>query len=392
VTNSTVTGNKAVGGAGTYEGSAANASGGGIDSSGTLTLNDTTISGNTATGGPGGPAPGIYSNGPDGVGQGGGVTIASGSAVFNNTVISGDQADRSFNDISGTAKPTSSHNLVGVGGGLANGVNGNKVGINNPQLQPLGWYGGPTQTMLPLPGSPVIDAGSISLIPAGIKTDQRGFPRTRGNTVDIGSVEFGGVVITGTVFNDEYATGKRQTGDPGLSGFTVYLDLNHDGNLDAGDYSVVTNSSGQYTFDGLFAGSDSVNVEYQKNYRLTTAVPENVTAQNGQTVTVPAIGETQDALISGSVINSTTHAPMAGWRVYLDLDDDGKWESSEPSVVTTANGDWSFNIPSPGTCYVRIVSMAHYQTTSPTGGVFTFVVGKASARIGNVFAEKMLNV
>jgi hypothetical protein len=46
--------------------------------------------------------------------------------------------------------------------------------------------------MLPLAGSPVIAAGSVALIPAGITTDQRGtgYPRIVNGTVDIGAVEY----------------------------------------------------------------------------------------------------------------------------------------------------------------------------------------------------------
>ena len=46
-------------------------------------------------------------------------------------------------------------------GGLSNGSNGNIVGVN-PLLSALGNYGGPTQTMALLPGSPAIDAGDTA--------------------------------------------------------------------------------------------------------------------------------------------------------------------------------------------------------------------------------------
>jgi hypothetical protein len=47
-----------------------------------------------------------------------------------------------------------------------------------------------------LPGSPAIDAGNNSLIPAGITTDQRGFARIVNGTVDIGAFESSGFTIT----------------------------------------------------------------------------------------------------------------------------------------------------------------------------------------------------
>lgn len=56
----------------------------------------------------------------------------------------------------------------------------------DPQLAPLGDYGGVTPTMLPLSGSPAVDRGQC---PADIPTDQRGLPRPQGAACDIGAVE-----------------------------------------------------------------------------------------------------------------------------------------------------------------------------------------------------------
>jgi CSLREA domain-containing protein len=54
------------------------------------------------------------------------------------------------------------------------------------RLSALGAHGGPTQTQLPLPGSPLIDTGGTTGCPA---TDQRGVRRPRGRACDIGAVE-----------------------------------------------------------------------------------------------------------------------------------------------------------------------------------------------------------
>ena len=58
------------------------------------------------------------------------------------------------------------------------------MGGTDPQLAALGNYGGPTLTMAPNPGSPVINAATAQGLTT---TDQRGF--TRDSTADIGAVE-----------------------------------------------------------------------------------------------------------------------------------------------------------------------------------------------------------
>lgn len=130
IVNSTVTGNSS----GFFDGGILNTG------NATLTIADSTISGNT---------PGFESVG--GVDN-------FGTFKITNSILA-----QNVTDCSGTGCP-------------ANGDNGNIVGIN-PRLAPLGNYGGPTQTMLPLPGSPAICAGVIADIPEGVFTDQRGLPR-----------------------------------------------------------------------------------------------------------------------------------------------------------------------------------------------------------------------
>jgi hypothetical protein len=102
-----------------------------------------------------------------------------------NSIVSGNTSGGVAADISTNVTSNSSFNLIGVGGGLVNAVNGNKVGVNNPLLAALGNYGGSTQTMPPLSGSPAIDGGG----PVPFAIDQRGSARLSGSAVDIGAVE-----------------------------------------------------------------------------------------------------------------------------------------------------------------------------------------------------------
>ncbi|HEX4794349.1 MAG TPA: choice-of-anchor Q domain-containing protein [Humisphaera sp.] len=155
--------------------------GGGIRNSGNLSVCNSTISGNAAVADSGG----IYN-----FTAVGGVTTISNSIVAANSTL----ADTGVvPDVAG-AFHSRGHNLIGQTNGssgwAASDLTGTAAHPLNAMLAPLGNYGGPTQTMPPLPSSPAIDRGSNALIPAKITTDQRGLPRIIDGVVDIGAVEF----------------------------------------------------------------------------------------------------------------------------------------------------------------------------------------------------------
>jgi hypothetical protein len=155
----------------------------------------------------------------------------SNTLALYNSIVAGNTSGGVPGDITGSVNTGSAFNLVGVGGGLVNGVNDNQVGVNNPKIAALGNYGGLTPTMPPLAGSAAIDAGGNTFA-SGLTTDQRGFPRLVGPQVDIGAVEFqpSPVVVT----NDSgpgslrYAVAYSATGSvvnfaTNLSGNTILL-------------------------------------------------------------------------------------------------------------------------------------------------------------------------
>ena len=61
--------------------------------------------------------------------------------------------------------------------------------------------------------------------------------------------------VHGMKFEDKNGDGKKNHGDPGLPGWTIYLDSNDNGLLDNGEQSVVTNQSGEYWFMSLAPGT-----------------------------------------------------------------------------------------------------------------------------------------
>ena len=186
----------------TVSGNTATSVGGGLNGSGTMNLVNSTFSGNTAVHVGGGIAIG-YSNatltnltitGNSAQIAGGGLYDYRANITLNNTIVAGNTHTGGASDISGNKAVAGSNNLIGTGGsdGLVNGSNGNQVGVAKPLLAPLGNYGGATQTIALLPGSPAIDAGKNSL--AIGTTDQRGKPYV--GTVDIGAFQSQGFTLT----------------------------------------------------------------------------------------------------------------------------------------------------------------------------------------------------
>ena len=184
----------------TISGNSTGGGGGGLGtSSGTLTLTNCTVSGNSAYGGGGGVADfGVVSltnctvSGNYAYGNGGGLENY-GTATLGNTIVAGNTANTNGPDVYG-AVTSLGHNLIGeTGDGSSGWVGSDLTGTIatplQPLLAPLDSYGGPTETMALLPGSPAIDAGSNALVPGGVTTDQRGYARIVHGTVDIGAFE-----------------------------------------------------------------------------------------------------------------------------------------------------------------------------------------------------------
>jgi hypothetical protein len=143
----------------------------------------------------------ITNNRTTGAGQNGAIWIrplgGTHKVTLHNTIVSGNTSGGLPNDVEGTLEPASANNLIGTGGGLTGGVNGNIVGVNDPLLGALGDNGGPTQTHALLLDSPSLDKGNNALAvdeaSSPLVNDQRGagFGRRRvvGGTVDIGAFE-----------------------------------------------------------------------------------------------------------------------------------------------------------------------------------------------------------
>ena len=154
ISNSTFSGNTAADGAAIA-----------IDG-GTVTVSDSTVSGNSASGSP---------QTGSGTSVGGGIAVSSPNELtLINSIVAGNMTNGVPGGDCDGCGTQSSYNLIG----------------GNPDLAPLLSPGGNVMpTMVPLPGSPAIQAGDPTKLPPGLTTDERGFPRLTGGKLDLGAVQ-----------------------------------------------------------------------------------------------------------------------------------------------------------------------------------------------------------
>ena len=295
LTSSTISGNTAGGGGGLYNngtltlsddtvtGNGASGPGGGIFNAATLVVSDSTLSANTTATASGGG--GINNNG-------------SGTVALANSVLSGNTSNSASDDFDGVAYTNSGGNIVGVASGTT--VNGTAV-----NLAPLANYGGPTQTVIPLPGSPAICAGLASAIPSGLTTDQRGEPNTNTSygftpspCVDAGAVQTnyalsfstqptGGPVAT----NFPAAVTLNESGSPFQPAVTIPLTLTGSGTLTGGS-AATSGGVASYTLQVDTTGSsDILTANLALNPALVPAVAISAVSNTfGVGVTTQPVG------------------------------------------------------------------------------------------------------
>ena len=204
--------------ASTVSGNSSDNDGGGIANDGTLTLVNSTVAGNTASSGVGGGInnagtfTAINSTIADNTAFDGGGIQAGGVVTLANTIVGDDSlTGGSGVDFNGNVANDDGNNLIGDSSGSTGFVQSTDILDVDPLLSPLGNYGGPTQTISLLPGSPAIDAGSNALAVFGsgpLTTDQRGDTRINDGIVDLGAVEVHLFTIT-ILFGNNQSTAVK---------------------------------------------------------------------------------------------------------------------------------------------------------------------------------------
>lgn len=194
-----------------------------------------------------------------------------------------------------------------------------------------------------------------------------------------------GSTATGRIFNDVNGNGTF-TGDSGLGGVTVFLDVNGDGVLSPSDPSTVTAADGTYSLFGA-SGTYNVIAMTPSNFAATTPVSRSVTL--GSSSTLPSFGFRQVlADVTGrkfeDLNENGVYDPgepgVAGAFIYADLDGDDRPDLGEPSAITDEDGLYTLDLPDVNYSYaIREVAEPGFEATVPLSGEYTVTPGSGPA-------------
>ena len=286
--------------------------GGGIAApNGDVTLTDSTLSGNSTTGesanGGGAVALSVvtltrstvtdnHASGASALGGGvstGFLTLIEGSILAGNTAAGGNP------DLRPVAAPTANHSLLGTG--IVPGAGASNVFDDTPLLGALADNGGPTETHLPLAGSPAINAGDPAAV-AGMDGvplyDQRGvgFDRVVDGRIDIGATESaiaslaGDGNLDGAVDGLDYLLWAGNFGDDPAKdppGAPQNGDYNNDDTVDGLDYLIWAGNYGSGTATATSQSATAeelkaVDAALESDFDIGTAVADDVTIADWQ--------------------------------------------------------------------------------------------------------------
>jgi uncharacterized repeat protein (TIGR01451 family) len=166
-------------------------------------------------------------------------------------------------------------------------------------------------------------AANTALGPAGYAVSVTCCPGSNATGKDFGNFQAG--AVSGQKFNDLNTNGVKDTGEPGLSGWTIraYVDANGNGTLDSGETTVaasaVTDSNGNYSLS-LTPGTYVICEVLQSGW--TESLPSNTKCS------------AVSGLAPGGYAVTVTATPSTG-------KDFGNFQSADVHIQKTGNGPLS---------------------------------------------------
>jgi fibronectin-binding autotransporter adhesin len=266
--------------------------GGGIDNWAILTINRCTVANN-------GPGGGIVNTGGKtacndstivgnyAIFDGGGFYSSPGTNTLNNCTFYGNVSGRrgggyyadifSVSFVTNTIVASNTAGTVGpdVFGSIPNA---NNLTNGNPLLAPLGDYGGPTQTMPPLFGSPAINAG-VDSVTNLLANDQRGYARKAGAHVDIGAVEVQPAIVINA---DDDGPGSLRAVASSAFGLIVFTNTLSGQTIHLTSGQLILSNSVEIDASGL---ANSILLDAGNNSRVLEITASNLVTLDSLTIT-----------------------------------------------------------------------------------------------------------
>ncbi len=260
--------------------------------------------------------------------------------------------------------------------------------------------------ILPPNWSPALGFGvqQIVVVVAGEKTKD----------VDFANFTVLNGAITGSIWNDINRDGIRNSvfgggfSDPGLAGWTVYLDLNGSGAFDAGEPTALTDVNGVYVFPDLQIGEYDVIEVVPSGWETTPGFDDNHTVRvySGATSTAPDFANFNlSTLIAGSVSGSvwddangngvrdltpTAEHGSAGWVVFVDTNNNRVAEATEPQSTSSADGTFTISGVTPGTVTIVVQARIGWHSTSPSTGTRSLTLKNGESVSGINFGAQQI--
>ncbi|MGN6544931.1 MAG: tandem-95 repeat protein [Aureliella sp.] len=255
-----------------------------------------------------------------------------------------------------------------------------------------------------------IRAGSYrvaSVVPAGWITAEN-HPSSIDASVAIGSsvsANFFDLVpttgsVSGVLWNDLDGNGIRAAGEDPLAGWQVYVDVNANGVLDAGESSATTGAGGEYTLSNVAYGTTTIREVVQAGFTPTNHPGGSFQTLllNGENRAGIDFGnhEPNDYSISGMVFNDANknglrdagEAGLSGITLYLDSNHNGALDAGEPTAISSADlfytpavneqGQYSFTHLARGTYTLGEIVPDALSGTPASASTLVVSVGPAS--------------
>src|SRR5215472_6274537 len=199
-----------------------------------------------------------------------------------------------------------------------------------------------------------------------------------------------GTVISGHKFDDLNADHTREANEPFLAGWTVFMDLNGNNHLDAGEPTQITDSNGAYTFF-VQPGTYTIGEVTQAGWVQSAPIPIPpgefvVTITAGQTSGNNDFGNFQQATKSGEKFDDLNangvmdagEPGLAGFTILAFADsngngllDQGEYTAGAAATsVTDGSGNYSLNL-NPGKYIVVEETKAGWFESSPSVDIVT---------------------